>query len=975
MLTTDYQNYIHLSRYSRYLPEKGRREFWSETVGRYFDFMEVHLLKTCNYVLQPLTRQTLEEAVLNLEIMPSMRSLMTAGPALERENLSGYNCAFLEVNRPKAFADTLYVLMCGTGLGFSVERQVIKNLPEIPKLQYHNDIITVEDSKEGWAQAYNELIDALYLGNIPRSFNTDKVRPAGAPLKTFGGRASGPKPLIDLFMFTIDKFVGAQGRRLNSIEAHDIMCKIGEVVVVGGVRRSAMISLSNLSDDRMRVAKSGNWWETEKQRALSNNSIAFTEKPDVHAFLKEFLAIYESRSGERGIFSRYGAQKKIKEAGRRDPNHEFGCNPCVVGDTKILTRQGYREIKTLIGKETEIWNGKNWSKVTPFSTGINSLVELKFSDGTTLICTPYHKFLLDGKDERGTQEVHEINSQGKNIYRTRLEAKNLKIGDKLAKFHFPIIEEGIDPEIDAYSQGFYSGDGNANSKKSWVYEPKYSVIPRLIGTIREPLPNYNRRDWTHGEMLDKRYVPLESSIQYKLNWLAGLLDSDGCVTNEVNGQGLQIVSVSEEFLLNLKLLLSTLGASAKVIPADEGRYGFIGEDNGTRSYFQPTSRILINCADTYNLQILGLECSRLKLKKSSPDRNAARFIKVSSIEELPYEEETFCFTEPECNIGVFNGLFAGNCAEILLRDRELCNLTEVVIRPNDNPASIIKKIMLATILGTFQSTLTNFQFVDEEWAKNCIEERLLGVSLTGIMDNVLTSGKSGAQNLAAFLERAKAQAIATNKQIAAELDINPSVAVTTVKPSGTVSQLVDCRSGIHAAHSEFYIRTVRSDNKDPLCKFMIDQGVPHEPCVMKPNDVTVFSFPVHVPKKGAIFRDDLSAIQHLEIVKIYNNHWAEHSVSVTVNLKEDEWPEVSGWVYRNFDALTGISFLPHTEHSYMQAPYQEVDEQGYRELVAKSPKNIDWSNFVEYETGEDTTHGAQNLACSGTVCEIVDTAG
>lgn len=959
MLTTDYQNYIHLSRYSRYLPEKGRREFWSETVGRYFDFMEVHLLKTCNYVLQPLTRQTLEEAVLNLEIMPSMRSLMTAGPALERENLSGYNCfsheteiltkefgrveigslvgkeihvltsnkswektvvrsfgeqklqkltlsfyrrkkeiyvtedhnwhlsdgrivktkdlvytdripinlpkrpilsldnedylkglihgivygdgsciwkntdeikgftiklcgpkedllpifekagysysypasgkdpqvyifdqetkdqqlkdlpekeksdeyligffrgwfatdgtigekgqcaihvtksglnflkeinsrlgyvsdkdwlmpsktnygirnqpcygirierwslteedfilpikakrfkpleafyvpeissstrkeevfcvtvpstgnftlgngaltgncAYLEVNRPKAFADTLYVLMCGTGLGFSVERQVIKNLPEIPKLQYHNDIITVEDSKEGWAQAYNELIDALYLGNIPRSFNTDKVRPAGAPLKTFGGRASGPKPLIDLFMFTIDKFVGAQGRRLNSIEAHDIMCKIGEVVVVGGVRRSAMISLSNLSDDRMRVAKSGNWWETEKQRALSNNSIAFTEKPDVHAFLKEFLAIYESRSGERGIFSRYGAEKKVRDGGRRNPNHSFGCNPC---------------------------------------------------------------------------------------------------------------------------------------------------------------------------------------------------------------------------------------------------------------------------------------------------------------------------------------------AEILLRDRELCNLTEVVIRPNDTPASIIKKIMLATILGTFQSTLTNFQFVDEEWAKNCIEERLLGVSLTGIMDNVLTSGKSGAQNLAAFLERAKAQAIATNKQIAAELGINPSVAVTTVKPSGTVSQLVDCRSGIHAAHSEFYIRTVRSDNKDPLCKFMIDQGVPHEPCVMKPNDVTVFSFPVHVPKKGAIFRDDLSAIQHLEIVKIYNSHWAEHSVSVTVNLKEEEWPEVSGWVYRNFDSLTGISFLPHTEHSYMQAPYQEVDEQGYRELVAKSPKNIDWSNFVEYETGEDTTHGAQNLACSGTVCEIVDTAG
>jgi ribonucleoside-triphosphate reductase len=628
-LPTDYQSFIATSRYARWIEEEKRRENWGETVGRYVS----------NVVAKKIDDKAvindIEQAILNLEVMPSMRSVMTAGEALERDNTSGYNCSYLPVDSTRSFDEAMFILLCGTGVGFSVERQYISKLPEVPDTIFKSeDLIVVQDSKEGWAKAFRKLLDHLYAGEIP-IWDVSKVRPAGARLKTFGGRASGPAPLIDLFNFTVNLFVNAKGRKLNSLECHDLMCKIGEVVVVGGVRRSAMISLSNLSDDRMRHAKSGSWWEKAGHRALANNSVSYTEKPDMETFMREWLALVESKSGERGIFSRQAAKKQAAKNGRRDPNYEFGVNPC---------------------------------------------------------------------------------------------------------------------------------------------------------------------------------------------------------------------------------------------------------------------------------------------------------------------------------------------AEILLRPFSFCNLSEVVVRATDTVADLERKVKIATIIGTIQSTLTYFPYLRKVWKNNTEEERLLGVSLTGILDSKLLGPNNA--GLAATLEHLKGVAIATNKEWAERLGIPASVAITTVKPSGTVSQLVDSASGIHARHSAYYIRTVRGDNKDPLTQFMKDQGIPSEPDVMKPEATTVFSFPMKSPE-GAITRNDMTAIEQLELWLIYQRHWCEHKPSITVTVRDHEWMEVGAWVYKYFDEVSGVSFLPHSDHTYQQAPYQEVGEREYSDLLSVMPSKIDWSRLSEYEF-EDTSKGTNTFACVGGACEIVD---
>ena len=636
MLPTTYQQFIHQSRYARWQEDKRRRETWPETVKRYFDFFEQHLGNKAKK-----DRKELEEAVLNLKIMPSMTALMTAGEALHRDNVAGYNCAYLAVNEKKAFDECLFILMCGTGVGFSVERREVEKLPMVAEALYDTDTtIVVADSKIGWAKAYKELISMLYAGQIPK-WDMTKIRKAGERLKTFGGRASGPTPLDNLFRFTIETFKGAKGRKLSSIECHDLMCKVAEIVVVGGVRRSALISLSNLTDERMRKAKSGQWWLDNTQRALSNNSVAYTEKPDVNIFLKEWMSLIESKSGERGIFNRIAAKKQVEKLGdRRDSNYNFGTNPC---------------------------------------------------------------------------------------------------------------------------------------------------------------------------------------------------------------------------------------------------------------------------------------------------------------------------------------------SEIILRDAEFCNLTEIVIRPEDTPASLKEKVRLATILGTWQATLTNFRYLSKTWQKNCEEEALLGVSLTGIMDNEYTNGVHYGTNekgLPSLLNSLKAIAVDTNKTAAKHLGINPSASITCVKPSGTVSQLVDAASGIHTRHSPYYIRTVRGDKKDPLCQFMVEKGIPCESDITKPEHTWVFSFPIKTSKM-ATCRNDKTAIEQLEFWKLYQEHWCEHKPSVTITVKEEEWIEVGAWVYKNFDMISGISFLPYADHSYQQAPYQECDENQYNEMRKKMPDNIDWNELSKYEQ-EDHTRGSQEYACTGDKCEIVD---
>ena len=633
MLPTDYQNFIHLSRYSRWIDQEERRENWKETIDRYLSFMSDHLKDNYNYTIPDDMYSEIETSMLNLEVLGSMRALMTAGPALKRENIAGYNCSYLPVDSPRSFDECLYILMNGTGVGFSVERQYVNKLPTIPDTDFESsdDLISVADSKEGWARGLRDLISFLYTNRIPK-IDTSKIRPAGARLKTFGGRASGPEPLVDLFDFTINTFKKAKGRKLTSIECHDIMCKIGQVVVVGGVRRSALISLSNLTDERMRMAKSGEWWIDNPQRALANNSVCYTEKPDIGIFMKEWLSLYESKSGERGIFNRVSAKEKASSNGRRDGDIDFGTNPC---------------------------------------------------------------------------------------------------------------------------------------------------------------------------------------------------------------------------------------------------------------------------------------------------------------------------------------------CEIILRPYQFCNLSEVVCRHDDTIDTLLDKVRIATILGTFQATLTNFNYLRKRWKDTTEEERLLGVSLTGIMDCPAVYNATEEE-----LQWLKEMAVVANINLSADIGINQSAAVTCVKPSGTVSQLVDAASGIHARHNDYFIRTVRGDNKDPLTEFMRDKNVPNEPDFTSPDSVTVFSFPMKSPD-NAVCRNDMSALEQLELwLKIADNY-CEHKPSVTISVKEHEWLEVGSWCWDHFESLSGISFLPFSEHTYKQAPYQDIDKDMYLDLSTKMPLSIDWDELQQYEKG-DTTTGTQELACTGGVCEIVD---
>jgi ribonucleoside-triphosphate reductase len=635
-LPTEYQSFIHMSRYSRWLEDENRRESWSETVSRLISFFKEHIDTNYKGVIKNKEWNEIEESILSLEVMPSMRALMTAGKALDREHVAGYNCSYIPIDSPRSFDEVLYILMNGTGVGFSVERQYIDKLPTVPdvEFEYTEDVISVVDSKEGWAKGFRDLISYLYTGRVPK-INVSKIRPAGARLKTFGGRASGPQPLVDLFDFTILKFKNAKGRKLSSMECHDIVCKTGEVVVVGGVRRSALISLSNLSDQRIRAAKKGDWWTTNPERALANNSVAYTEKPDAGIFMKEWLSLYESKSGERGIFNRASAQKKAAENGRRDASWDFGTNPC---------------------------------------------------------------------------------------------------------------------------------------------------------------------------------------------------------------------------------------------------------------------------------------------------------------------------------------------SEIILRPNQFCNLTEVVCRSTDTEKTLKNKIRIATLLGTIQATFTNFGYLRKRWQNNTEEERLLGVSLTGIMDCPELNGSFS--GVGVTLKHLKNHAIETNKELAKKLGIPQSTAITCIKPSGTVSQLVDSSSGIHARHNPYYIRTVRGDSKDPLTEFMIASGVPNEPDITKPEHTTVFSFPMSAPK-GSICRTNMTAIEQLEIWKIYAQHWCEHKPSVTISVKEDEWVPVGAWCWENFEYLSGVSFLPFSDHTYVQAPYQDIDEKTYKKLVKEMPTNIDWNKLQDFEK-QDNTKGSQELACSAGVCEVVD---
>ena len=635
LLPTAYQQFIHKSRYARWIEEDQRRENWDETVSRYVNFMKNHISNKLSYKLRDSDVAEIEQSILNQDVMPSMRAMMTAGEALERDNVAGFNCSYIPVDSPRSFDECMFILMCGTGVGFSVERENVDKMPTVSDNFHKTDtVIKVGDSKPGWAKAYRELVALLYAGQIPQ-IDMSAVRAAGERLKVMGGRASGPQPLAELFSFTVETFKKAAGRKLFPIECHDLMCKVGEIVVVGGVRRSALISLSNLNDDQMAHAKSGQWWENEGQRALANNSVAYKGKPEMGTFMREWLALYDSKSGERGVFNRDAADKQVARNGRRETGHMWGTNPC---------------------------------------------------------------------------------------------------------------------------------------------------------------------------------------------------------------------------------------------------------------------------------------------------------------------------------------------SEIILRPYQFCNLSEVMVRESDDLESLKRKVRVATIIGTLQSTLTNFKYLRKIWKDNTEEERLLGVSLTGIMDHHVLSKNVDSKR---WLEEMRQVAVDTNAEFANMLGIQQSVAITCVKPSGTVSQLTDTASGIHARHNDHYIRTVRGDNKDPLTQFLIEQGIHNEPDVMKPDSTTVFSFAMKSPQ-GAVTRTQMTAIEQLELWKTYAIHWCEHKPSVTISVKEEEWMEVGAWVYENFDVASGVSFLPHSDHTYQQAPYQDINADEYNEWkLHYGEVNIDWDKLTEFEK-EDNTTGSRELACTAGVCEVVD---
>ena len=859
-----YKNFIHVSRYSRWLEDKNRRETWVETVDRYMDFMRSHLVKNYGYNENDIKFAQVKDAILHHKVMPSMRAMMTAGPALERDNIAAYNCAFLAVDSLRSFDEAMYILMNGTGVGFSVEQKYVAQLPVVAEELYPtNTTIVVEDSKLGWAKAYKELIGLLVTGQIPE-WDMSKVRPAGARLKTFGGRASGPEPLNDLFKFTVEQFKIAKGRRLKSIEAHDLMCKIGEVVVVGGVRRSALISLSNLDDFEMAKAKSGQWWETEGQRALANNSAVYNMKPNTAQFLREWRNLYESKSGERGIYNMDSVRKHIDKFGRRDSSKVAGTNPCVTGDTVIATVDGPRTFADLaeVGEDVLVYSWHpdiktpviRWMR-NPHRTRIDAdILEVAFDSGLVVRCTPDHNF---------------YSFRGEKVM-----AKNIKIGSSIRAFSASRDSSG--------HERIHGWDSNRN------------------------LANHQ---WSHRMLWEAHFGEIPEGM------VIAHLDQDA-TNNSID---------------NLALMT----------------------DLAHRQYDMPSRQLAGMDGHSPNHKVLSV-------------RPAGKEDVYNGCVD---DSHSYIILDQNPIAGHMSGIVSANCGEILLRANEFCNLTEVVIDASDTMETLNEKVKLATILGTWQSTLSNFKYIRKSWQTNTEEERLLGVSLTGIFGNKLTGTLN--KNLAENLTMLRETAVEVNANEADGLGIERSVAITTVKPSGTVSQLTGVSSGIHPWYSKYYLRSVRADNKDPLTMFLKDFGVPNEPDVMKPDMTTVFYFPIKAPD-GATVTTDLSAIDHLEIWKVYRTYWTEHNPSVTINVSEDEWVSVGAWVYDNFDSIGGVSFLPLSEHSYRQAPYQEITKEEYNDAVAAMPKNIPWQSLPLYEL-EDTTTGSQELACSGsTGCEVVD---
>jgi ribonucleotide reductase alpha subunit len=936
------QEFVYLRTYARYLTEEQRRETWPETVDRVVSFLKLQRANVPAKVWIKLTKY-----MLNLDVLPSMRLVWAAGPAAARCNVPIYNCSFVEMKDIQSFSEMLYVLMCGTGVGFSVQACHVEQLPEVPKFPLQQEYIEhkVEDSKEGWADSLKLLLEQLFLGKSV-NFDYSAIRPKGARLATMGGRASGPEPLVVLHQFVKDTLHAAQGRKLKPIEVHDICNKIAEIVVVGGVRRSSQISLSDLNDEDMRHAKD---WPCPIHRFMANNSAVYLERPDAVQFMKEWHALAASGSGERGIFNLGSVRTNSPK--RRNKELISGTNPCVPGDTEILTRQGYQRIDQLLGQEVEVWNGFEWSKVEPKITGENqAIVKVTLSNGRSLRCTPAHKWVI---------------AEGYNGKTKRLRADELAVGMKLIKHEYPVIKEGRRFE-QAYTQGFISADGMDDYDFLYLYETKFVCESRLVGqAVGSGYTSLNGTERKTFKLdfqpMSKDYVPFDCDLQSRLDWLAGLLDGDG---TELKEGGVQVSSVNRSFLLEVQKLLTTCGVASKVTLGNPAGHRIMPDGRGgVKAYLcQEGYRLLIGATQMQELKELGLKCERLKLE-ASPNRDASRFVTIASIEEDGVEELVYCFTEPLRNLGCFDGIITGQCGEIALRDKQFCNLSTVIVRPEDTLTSLLDKVETAAWIGTIQASFTNFPYLRKEWSENCKEEALLGVSLSGQMDNVPLLTK---QTLAEL----KRKCVEVNKHAAEVLGIKQAAAITCGKPEGTTSQLTFSGSGCHPWYSKYFIRRYRISASDPLCHLLKESGAPLVPEVgqtWETANTLVVEFPCKAPE-GAILREQVSALDQLKWYKRVQTNWCEHNQSITVYVKPDEWFDVGNWVYKNWDIACGLSFLPYDGGNYQLAPYEEISQEEYQDRLARFP-TIDYSQLWKYEQ-EDQTEGAKTYACVGDKCEL-----
>lgn len=1071
-LPTSYQTFIHRSKYARYRDDLGRRETWSETVKRYIDFFDGHLKAKCGYTMTHEDCEDVRNAISNLSVMPSMRALMTAGPALARDNIAGYNCAFVAVDDQRAFDEILYVLMNGTGVGFSVERQYVTNLPYVPEFKTNGDkhIIYVGDSKEGWAFALQQLFAFLYNGIIP-TWDLSNLRPAGARLMTFGGRSSGPKPLDELFKFVVSMFKNAQGRKLQSIEVHDIVCKIAEIVVVGGVRRCipenalvfaqhGLIPIKNINIGDFVLTTSGYKKVTNKfEQGVQAISRIKTQDGFMDCTLNHRMAVFTSPTsyewkeakslsdGDRMITNRVpidGRSTSLPTWTFIKSKHSTTCKNITIPDLDA-------DMAWFIG----LFHADGYTYPAYSESGYGAYVNLVFGINEADIAERARAQILRFNNALSVPIKKRKGEESLMVYcKSKQLAWYLDQNIKQAKMPIIIpdcILQATNAVKLAYLSGVLDGDGSAMNRPVQLVATVYPEFARQLQILAYSCGIETRLNIAT-EVPPSRvgWQPIHQVNIITAHSIKSLSECPqlakklwvGLKPQRSNGFPSSFISGGE---IRAKYGLSK--AKQMVIDSYETEFG--------RTHLCPTKVTSVELDvyenKTWDIEVedaheffvdgyLSHNSALISLGNLSDDRmriaksgewwkdNAQRALANNSVAytEKPeigrfMKEWMSLYESKSGERGIFNregctshikkncpnrnpnhAWFCNPCSEIILRNREFCNLSEVVVRSDDTPNSLKEKVRIATILGTWQSSLTDFQYISERWKKNCEEEHLLGVSLTGIMDNAFMSGTydaaprlqseydtSGAvcepaakkarreisdsndpwvgHTLPTFLTELKNVAIETNRIWAKKLNIDVSAAITTVKPSGTVSQLVDSASGIHTRHAKYYIRTVRSDIKDPMTKFLQDSGVPWEPCAMKPNDTIVFSFPIKAPDV-CITRDDQTALQQLEICKIYNEYWCQHKVSVTINVKESEWMRVGSWIWDNFDTTSGISFLPHSEHTYQQAPYQECDEATYLTMVSRMPR-INWKKLRRYET-TDMTSGVKELACTAGGCEL-----